>query len=59
MLNFSYSKLKSHHKGAWLILDLVMPGLLIINLIWLLFDGLLATQGCRNCRDTQCAEINR
>lgn len=43
--NFSYTKLKSSHEGPWLILDLVMLGLLIINLVWLLFDGLFATQG--------------
>lgn len=44
MFNFNYSKLKSSHEGPWLILDLVMLFLLIINLIWLLFDGLFATQ---------------
>ncbi|WP_371194397.1 ion transporter [Glaciecola sp. SC05] len=45
MVNFSYSKLKSSHEGPWLILDLVMLSLLFVNLIWLLFDGLFATQG--------------
>lgn len=45
MVNFSYSKLKSSHEGKWLILDLIMLGLLIINLVWLLFDGLYSTQG--------------
>jgi hypothetical protein len=44
MLNFSYKKLKTSHEGPWLILDLVMLVLLIINLLWLLFDGLYATQ---------------
>lgn len=44
MFNFSYSKLKSSHEGPWIILDLVMLSLLIINLVWLLFDGLYATQ---------------
>lgn len=44
MLNFSYAKLKASHEGPWITLDLVMLGLLIINLIWLLFDSLYATE---------------
>jgi hypothetical protein len=44
MLNFSYSKLKSSHEGPWLIVDLLMLTLLFINLIWLLFDSLYATE---------------
>jgi hypothetical protein len=48
MLNFSYSKLKSSHEGPWIIVDLVMLGLLITNLIWLLFDGLFATQAFKS-----------
>lgn len=45
MFNFSYSKLKSSHEGPWIIVDLVMLALLMINLVWLLFDGLYSTQG--------------
>lgn len=48
MFNFSYSKLKSSHEGPWLILDLVMLFLLVINLIWLLFDGLYTTQAFKS-----------
>lgn len=44
MLNFSYSKLKSSHEGPWIVVDLLMLGLLFINLVWLLFDSLYATQ---------------
>jgi hypothetical protein len=44
MLSFNYSKLKSSQEGPWIILDLLMLGLLLINLIWLLFDSLYATQ---------------
>jgi hypothetical protein len=44
MLKFSYSKLKSSHEGPWIIVDLLMLGLLLINLVWLLFDSLYATQ---------------
>lgn len=44
MLNFSYSRLKSSHEGPWIIVDLFMLALLFINLVWLLFDGLYATQ---------------
>lgn len=43
MLNFSYANLKSSKEGPWIVLDLVMLGLLIINLLWLLFDSLFAT----------------
>lgn len=48
MLNFSYSKLKSSHEGPWLILDLAMLFLLIVNLFWLLFDGLFATEAFKS-----------
>jgi hypothetical protein len=48
LFNFSYSKLKSSHEGPWIILDLVMLCLLSINLIWLLFDGLFATQAFKS-----------
>jgi hypothetical protein len=48
MLNFSYSKLKSSHEGPWIMVDLLMLALLIINLIWLLFDGLFATQAFKS-----------
>jgi hypothetical protein len=44
MLNFSYTKLKSSHEGPWIIVDLLMLCLLLINLVWLLFDSLYATQ---------------
>ena len=44
MFNFSYSKLKSSNEGPWIIVDLLMLGLLFINLVWLLFDSLFATQ---------------
>ena len=48
MLNFSYSRLKSSHEGPWIIVDLLMLALLFINLIWLLFDGLFATQAFKS-----------
>jgi hypothetical protein len=57
MLNFSYSKLKSSHEGPWLILDLVMLSLLILNLIWLLFDGLYATQGFQSVLNAMSPNI--
>ena len=44
MLNFNYKKLKSSHEGPWIMVDLLMLGLLIINLLWLVFDSLYATQ---------------
>lgn len=57
MLNFSYSKLKSSHEGPWLVLDLVMLFLLIINLIWLLFDGLYATQAFQSMLNSMSPNI--
>ena len=44
MINFSFSKLKSSHEGPWLIVDLFMLFLLVVNLCWLVFDGLFATE---------------
>jgi hypothetical protein len=57
MLKFSYSKLKSSHEGPWIIVDLVMLGVLIINLIWLLFDGLFATQAFKSILASMSTEI--
>ncbi len=54
MLKFSYSKLKSSHEGPWIIVDLLMLGLLLINLVWLLFDSLYATQAFK----TMLSSIN-
>lgn len=44
MLNFSVKRLKESHEGPWLFLDLLMLGLLMVNLALLLFDALYATQ---------------
>ncbi|PKG97523.1 hypothetical protein [Paraglaciecola sp. MB-3u-78] len=57
MLNFSYSKLKSSHEGPWIIVDLLMLALLIINLIWLLFDGLFATQAFKSILASMSPDI--
>lgn len=57
MLNFSYSKLKSSHEGPWIVVDLVMLGLLIVNLIWLLFDSLYATQAFQSILATVSTNI--
>jgi len=52
MFNFSYQKLKSSHEGPWLILDLFMLTLLTINLVWLLFVGLYATDAFKSLLDS-------
>ncbi|MEP7703162.1 ion transporter [Paraglaciecola sp. 25GB23A] len=44
MFKFSYTRLKQSHEGPWIALDLVMLGLLLINLLWIVFDSLFATQ---------------
>ncbi|GAA0858071.1 ion transporter [Aliiglaciecola litoralis] len=43
MLGFNKSNLDKSHEGPWLLLDLCMLGLLLINLIWIIFDSLYAT----------------
>lgn len=43
MLKFSRQNLKQSHEGVWLIVDLVMLGLLFINLAWIIFDTLYET----------------
>lgn len=43
MLNFNRENLRNSHEGAWLLLDLVMLGLLFLNLIWIIFDTLYTT----------------
>ncbi|MFA3789960.1 ion transporter [Aliiglaciecola sp. SL4] len=44
MLGFNRNNLNKSHEGPWLLLDLVMLGLLFINLIWIIFDSLYSTE---------------
>lgn len=43
MLKFSRSNLAKSQEGPWLLLDMAMLGLLIINLVWIILDSLYAT----------------
>lgn len=43
MLRFNRTNLQRSHEGPWLLLDLFMLGLLIANLIFVIFDSLYAT----------------
>ena len=43
MFGINRSNLKRSHEGPWLLLDLVMLGLLVINLLFIIFDSLYAT----------------
>ena len=43
MLKFSRRNLQESHEGPWLLLDLVMLGLLLLNLAWIIFDTLFET----------------
>lgn len=43
MLKINRENLRKSHETPWLILDLVMLGILFINLAWLIFDSLYAT----------------
>jgi hypothetical protein len=44
MLKINRENLKASHEGPWLLLDMVMLGLLFLNLLWLIFDALFATE---------------
>jgi hypothetical protein len=43
MLSFNRENLRNSHEGPWFVLDMIMLGLLFVNLLWLLFDSLYAT----------------
>lgn len=43
MLRINRANLKASHEGPWLLLDLAMLGVLLVNLLWLIFDALYAT----------------
>lgn len=43
MFRINRENLRNSHEGPWLLLDLFMLGLLLLNLTWLLFDGLYNT----------------
>ncbi|WP_051275343.1 hypothetical protein [Aestuariibacter salexigens] len=43
MLKINRQNLKDSHETPWLVLDLVMLGILFINLLWLIFDSLYGT----------------
>jgi len=43
MLKINRTNLKASHEGPWLLLDLAMLGVLLLNLLWLIFDALYAT----------------
>ena len=43
MLRINRENLRNSHEGPWLLLDLTMLGLLLLNLLFLLFDGLYGT----------------
>lgn len=44
MLRFSRRNLLKSHEGPWILLDLAMLALLFINLLWIIFDSLYATE---------------
>lgn len=43
MIKVNRQNLSSSHEAPWLVLDLVMMGLLLLNLVWIVFDSLYAT----------------
>jgi hypothetical protein len=44
MFKFSRAKLAQSHEGPWLLLDMAMLGILMINLLWIIFDMVFATE---------------
>jgi hypothetical protein len=52
MLGFSNDNLKKSHETPWLLLDLVMLGILLFNLLWIVFDSLFATKLIHGLLDT-------
>lgn len=51
MLKFNRDRLKASHEGIWLAIDFIMLGLLIINLVFILFDALFMTDYFRATLD--------
>lgn len=47
MLGFNRDNLLKSHEGPWILLDLAMLALLIINLVWIIFDSLYETVAFR------------
>lgn len=56
-MKFSQKNLRSSHQAPWLVVDLVMLGLLTINLIFILFDSLFATATVKQGFYTHLPEI--
>ncbi len=48
MFRINLENLRSSHEGPWLLLDIIMLGLLLLNLLFLLFDGLYNTAFIRD-----------
>ncbi len=48
MFRINRENLRNSHEGPWLLLDIIMLGLLLLNLLFLLFDGLYNTAFIRD-----------
>lgn len=48
MLNINKAKLRESHEGLWLLVDFGMLALLLINLLFIIFDSLYETHFLRN-----------
>ena len=48
MFRINRENLRNSHEGPWLLLDIIMLGLLLLNLLLLLFDGLYNTAFIRD-----------
>lgn len=51
MLNFNRQRLRDSHQSVWLTLDFLMLALLVINLVFILFDALFMTHYFRATLD--------
>ena len=56
-LQLNTGNLKNSRQGFWLLIDLFMLGLLLINLVWLIFDWLFVSEGFRDFLATFSPEL--
>ena len=52
MLGFNKENLRKSHEAPWILLDLAMLGVLLVNLLWIVFDSLYETKLIHGLLDT-------
>ncbi|WP_026294470.1 ion transporter [Salinimonas chungwhensis] len=59
MLRINRENLRKSHQGPWLVVDLLMLVLLLINLGWLIFDALYSTASMQHVLSTYLPAVYR